>query len=163
IPLAKACEFKGSRGDGVHIWKEQERAAIRAELDAAYFHLYGIEREDAEYMLSTFSNTGLVPEDERGSQQFLWRSGSTGEMILEAFDRLQPAKCCVELSSAPVRVLRPSCGDYWRPDESNGSTCRMSPRRRPRASAVSALFAIPPPVRRLGTGSVTVPAGIFEV
>ncbi len=89
IPLAKACEFKGSRGDGVHIWKEQERAVLRAELDAACFHLYGIEREDAEYMLSTFTNTGLVPEDDRGAQQFLWSRGSTGEMVLEAFDRLQ--------------------------------------------------------------------------
>ena len=89
IPLAQACDFKGSRGDGVHIWKEAERAEIRAELDAAYFHLYGIEREDAEYMLSTFTNTGLVPKDEHGSQQFRWSPGSTGEMVLEALDRLQ--------------------------------------------------------------------------
>lgn len=89
IPLAKASNFKGSRGDGVHIWKESERAEIRAELDAAYFHLYGIAREDAEYMLSTFTNTGLIPEDDRDSQQFLWSSGSTGATVLEAFDRLQ--------------------------------------------------------------------------
>jgi len=89
VPLAKACEFKGSRGDGVHIWKERERAEIRAELDSAYFHLYGIEREDAEYILSTFTNTGLVPQEERGAQQFLWSPGSTGEMVLEAFDRLR--------------------------------------------------------------------------
>jgi hypothetical protein len=88
IPLAKACDFKGSRGDGVHVWKESERAEIRAELDAAYFHLYAVERKDVEYMLSTFSNTGFVPEDERGSQQVLWRRNSTGEMILDAFDRL---------------------------------------------------------------------------
>ncbi len=89
IPLAKACGFKGSRGDGVHIWKEDERAAIRAELDAAYFHLYGVQREDAEYMLSTFSSTGLIPKEERGSQGVLWRPGGTGEMVLEAFDRPQ--------------------------------------------------------------------------
>ena len=92
IPLAKACGFKGSRGDGVHIWKEAERAEIRAELDAAYFHLYGIERDDAEYILSTFSNTGLLPEDERESQQFLWSPGSTGQMVLDALDRLEQ-KC----------------------------------------------------------------------
>jgi hypothetical protein len=90
IPLAKACEFKGSRGDGVHIWNEQERAALRADLDAAYFRLYEIERADAEYMLSTFTNAGLVSEDERGAQQSLWSPGSTGEMVLEAFDRLGP-------------------------------------------------------------------------
>ena len=71
IPLAKACDFKGSRGDGVHIWKEAERAEIRAEFDAAYFRLYGIDREDAEYILSTFSNSGVVADEKRGSQQFL--------------------------------------------------------------------------------------------
>src|SRR5437868_7440064 len=69
IPLAQACDFKGSRGDGVHIWKEAERAQLRAELDAAYFHLYGINRDDAQYILSTFTNTGLLREDERPAQQ----------------------------------------------------------------------------------------------
>ncbi len=88
IALAQACDFVGSRGDGVHIWKEAERAELRAELDAAYFHLYGVAGADAEYMLSTFTNTGLVPEDERGSQQGLWKAGSTGELVLAAFDRL---------------------------------------------------------------------------
>lgn len=73
----------------MHLWKEAERAEIRAELDAAYFHLYAVPREDAEYMLSTFTNTGFVPESERGSQQVLWKRHSTGEMILEAFDRLK--------------------------------------------------------------------------
>ncbi len=85
IPLAKACDFKGSRGDGVHIWKESERLQLRAELDAAYFRLYGINRADAEYILSTFSNTGLL--DFKG-QQFLWKPGSIGELILQEFDRL---------------------------------------------------------------------------
>ena len=88
IPLAKACNFKGSRGDGVHIWKETERAHLRAELDAAYFHLYRIQRDDVEYILSTFTNTGLIPKDDRGAQQFLWQSGSQGQMILEAYDEM---------------------------------------------------------------------------
>jgi hypothetical protein len=86
--LARACDFQGSRGDGVHIWKEAERAEIRAELDAAYFYLYGINRDDAEYILSTFSNTGLVPEDKPGSQQFLCSPGSTGRMVLDAMGYL---------------------------------------------------------------------------
>ena len=89
IPLAQACDFQGSRGNGVNLWKEAERAELRAELDAAYFHLYGIKRDDVEYMLSTFTNTGLMPEDERESQQFLWNLGSPGELILAAFDRLR--------------------------------------------------------------------------
>lgn len=85
IPLAQACDFKESRGDGVHLWKEEERA----QLDAAYFHLYGISREDAEYILTTFNNTGLVPEEDRPSQQLLWSPGSPGERILEAYDQFK--------------------------------------------------------------------------
>ena len=36
------------------IWNEEERRHLRARLDALYFHLYGISREDADYILSTF-------------------------------------------------------------------------------------------------------------
>jgi hypothetical protein len=106
IPLAQACDFKGSRGDGVHIWKEEERAQLRAELDAAYFHLYGISRDDAEYILTTFTNTGVVPAENlagvppsgglqkpakagTSAQQQMWSPGSSGERILEAYDRLK--------------------------------------------------------------------------
>jgi hypothetical protein len=39
-------------------------------------------------MLSTFTNTGLAPENERRLRQGLWKAGSTGEMVLAAFDRL---------------------------------------------------------------------------
>ncbi len=88
IPLAKACEFKGSRGDGVHIWKEQDRATLRAELDAAFFHLYGIEREDAEYMLTTFAGTGYIKPDDRTDPAIAWERGSIGEAVLDAYDAL---------------------------------------------------------------------------
>lgn len=54
IPLAKACGFEGSEGGGVHKWKEGERMQLRAELDAAFAHLYGISEDDFAYMLSTF-------------------------------------------------------------------------------------------------------------
>jgi hypothetical protein len=35
-------------------WDEDDRRQRRARLDALYFHLYGIERDDADYILSTF-------------------------------------------------------------------------------------------------------------
>lgn len=54
IPLANACEFRGSTGEGIHRWKESERAELQAELDAAFAHLYGLEHEDLEYILTTF-------------------------------------------------------------------------------------------------------------
>lgn len=76
-PLAEAAGFK----PGVHKWKEAGRAELRAELDAAYFHLYGISREDAAYILSTFQ--GMTDGDE-GS----FTPTSAASCILESYDRL---------------------------------------------------------------------------
>ena len=36
------------------IWNEEERRHLRARLDALYFHLYRLDREDAAYILDTF-------------------------------------------------------------------------------------------------------------
>ena len=36
------------------IWNEEDRRHLRARLDALYVHLYGLSREDAGYILSTF-------------------------------------------------------------------------------------------------------------
>ncbi len=36
------------------IWDEEERRHLRARLDALYFHLYGLSREEAGYVLDTF-------------------------------------------------------------------------------------------------------------
>ena len=35
-------------------WDEEERRHLRARLDALYFHLYGLNRDDAGYVLDTF-------------------------------------------------------------------------------------------------------------
>ena len=35
-------------------WDDEERRHLRARLDALYFHLYGLSRDDASYVLSTF-------------------------------------------------------------------------------------------------------------
>lgn len=91
IPLAKACDFAGSRGDGVHVWNEQERAELRAELDAAYFILYGIDRADAEYMLSTFTGTGFIAKEDRDVGGEVWNQGGAGDLILKAHVRLSSA------------------------------------------------------------------------
>ncbi|WP_242906943.1 Eco57I restriction-modification methylase domain-containing protein [Actinomadura terrae] len=36
------------------LWNEERRFAMRAELDAAYFHLYGVGREDVGYIMDSF-------------------------------------------------------------------------------------------------------------
>jgi hypothetical protein len=35
-------------------WDEQRRLHLRCQLDALYFHLYGLTRDEADYVLSTF-------------------------------------------------------------------------------------------------------------
>ena len=35
-------------------WDPEQRRHLRARLDALYFHLYGLSREDAAYVLDTF-------------------------------------------------------------------------------------------------------------
>ena len=47
-------------------WDEEERRHLRARLDALYFHLYGLDREDAGYVLSTFPIVRRQDEAEFG-------------------------------------------------------------------------------------------------
>ena len=37
------------------VWDTEERRHLRARLDALYFHIYGLSREDTGYILDTFS------------------------------------------------------------------------------------------------------------
>ena len=57
-----------------HCWDEAERAELMAELDAAFFHLYGIARDDVEYILSTFK--GIHDEPPLFPGVSAWRSAS---------------------------------------------------------------------------------------
>lgn len=40
--------------DSAFVWDSERRRALRAELDAAFFHLYGVDREDVDYIMETF-------------------------------------------------------------------------------------------------------------
>lgn len=62
-----------------------ERARLaRAELDAYFFHLYGVSRADAEYMLGTFPITKSKDVDQHG--EFL-----TQRLALRAYDAMTQA------------------------------------------------------------------------
>src|SRR5216683_1367510 len=49
-PFAKDCGYEGPP----FRWDEERRFLLRCELDAAYFHLYRIGREDVDYIMETF-------------------------------------------------------------------------------------------------------------
>ena len=87
LPLADACKFKAGSlkqkpyNGRLNQWDEAERARLMAELDAAYFRLYEVPRDDAEYVLSTFKgihqSSPLLPDNR-----------SVAEAILDQFDKL---------------------------------------------------------------------------
>ena len=62
-------------------WKEEERRHLRARLDALYFHLYGISKEDASYIMDTFPIVRNQDVDEFGSYR-------TKEMVLAYMNAL---------------------------------------------------------------------------
>ncbi|OQB27229.1 MAG: hypothetical protein BWY10_01522 [Chloroflexi bacterium ADurb.Bin180] len=64
------------------VWDEERRAHLRAELDAIYAHLYGLTREELEYILETFPIVRRKDEARYGEYR-------TKRLVLEAFDRLK--------------------------------------------------------------------------
>ena len=60
-------------------------AQIRCELDAAFFHLYGINRDDAAYILDTFPIVKRKDIAAHGSYR-------TQETILRIYDALAEAQ-----------------------------------------------------------------------
>lgn len=80
IPLAEAAGFK----ERVHRWEPAERAELLADLDAAYFLLYGLKRDEVEYVLSTFSGV-------QDSYPDLFDQKSKRDLILERYDELKAA------------------------------------------------------------------------
>ncbi|MFF2937056.1 Eco57I restriction-modification methylase domain-containing protein [Streptomyces mirabilis] len=65
-------------------WDEDRRTVIRAELDALFFHLYGIPRDDVDYILETFPIVQRKEEAKYGSFR-------TKELILDLYDRMAAA------------------------------------------------------------------------
>jgi hypothetical protein len=83
------------------VWDPARRAVLRAELDAAFFRLYGIGREDAEYVLSTFP---VANRNDPG----------LAERVLDAYDRIAAA---TESGTAFVSSLDPQPGHAMRHEE----------------------------------------------
>lgn len=75
-------------------WDVKRRADLRAELDACFFHLYGLDRDDTEYVLGTF------PIASR-------REPGLAGRILRAYDALAASTAYGETYTSP---LTPSPG-----------------------------------------------------
>jgi hypothetical protein len=80
VAFAKDCGYDGPP----FRWDKERRFLLRCELDAAYFHLYGIERDDVDYIMETFPS--LKREDEKQYGEY-----RTKRVILEIYDEMQRA------------------------------------------------------------------------
>ncbi|MFD3423224.1 Eco57I restriction-modification methylase domain-containing protein [Streptomyces decoyicus] len=78
----------GDTGDPFR-WDPDRRPVIRAELDALFFHLYGITRDDTAYILDTFN----VTRDNDIKAQDTYR---TKDLILAEYDRMAAAGLALE-------------------------------------------------------------------
>ncbi|KQV14971.1 MULTISPECIES: DNA methyltransferase [unclassified Kitasatospora] len=77
-------------------WDETRRAQIRAELDAYFFHLYGISRDDADYILETFqSDSGGGLKNNEIAKYGTYR---TKNLVLAAYDRMATAGVTLAVS-----------------------------------------------------------------
>jgi hypothetical protein len=70
------------------VWDEARRSALRAELDAAMFHLYGIGRDDVNYIMSTFPI--VEKRDRKATESEAEPDGryTTRDAILAVYDRM---------------------------------------------------------------------------
>jgi hypothetical protein len=66
-------------------WDEDRRFLLRAELDAAFFHLYGIARDDVDYIMETFPIVKRKDIAAHGTYR-------TKDKILEIYDEMTKAK-----------------------------------------------------------------------
>jgi hypothetical protein len=74
-PFARDLGYSGAP----FAWDAERRFALRCELDAAFFHLYGISRDDTDYILDTFPIVKRHDEQEFGEYR-------TKRVILERYD-----------------------------------------------------------------------------
>jgi hypothetical protein len=76
-PFAHDVGYKGAP----FVWDEERRFLMRCELDALYFHLYQIARDDVDYILETFPI--VKRKDEEAHGEYL-----TKRIILEMYDQM---------------------------------------------------------------------------
>ena len=66
-------------------WDEERRFLLRCELDAAFFHLYGIGRDDVSYIMDTFP---IVKRKDEAQYEGQYRTRDT---ILAIYDAMAEA------------------------------------------------------------------------
>jgi hypothetical protein len=92
-------------GDAPFVWDGERRAQIRAELDAFFFRLYGIERDDVDYIMETFQTESGGLKNNDIAKYGAYR---TKDMILDVYD----LKASADAADVPYETtITPPPGD----------------------------------------------------
>lgn len=81
--LKSYAEELGDSGTPFH-WEPERRALLRADLDAGFLLVYGLDRDASEHVLDSFSR--VRKHDERDFGEY-----RTKRLVLEAYDRMAQA------------------------------------------------------------------------
>lgn len=107
-------------------WEPERRFLLRCELDAAFFHLYGIERDDIDYILDTFHIVKRKDEARFGEYR-------TKRVILEIYDAMtrdmstgQPYQTRLYPGPADPAVAHPSEPPEWLDLYAEGTARRVN-------------------------------------
>jgi hypothetical protein len=102
-PFAKDCGYDGPPCR----WDEARRVFVRCEIDAAFFHLYGIVRDDVDYIVETFPIVKRKDLAAHGTYR-------TKDTILDIYDRMaraiatgEPYRTLLDPPPADPRVAHP--------------------------------------------------------
>ncbi len=91
-------------------WDPERRAILRSEIDAAFLHVYGLSRDDADYIMDSFTIVRRKEEDRYGEFR-------TKRLILEIYDAMQVAS---DTGASYQTVLDPPAGNGRRHPERTG-------------------------------------------
>ena len=87
------------------IWDSERRFRLRCEIDAAFFHLYGISHDDAAHILDTFPVLQKSETREYGEYR-------TKRVVLETYDALAAVAATGIPYDSPLGV--PRRATVWR-------------------------------------------------
>ncbi|MEV5748356.1 DNA methyltransferase [Actinoallomurus sp. NPDC052308] len=82
------------------LWDEERRRLLRAELDSAFFHLYGIDRDGVDYIMETFP---IVKKKDVAA----FGAYKTKELILDVYDAMDQA---IRTGESYQTILNPPPG-----------------------------------------------------
>ena len=116
-PFARDLGYDGAP----FVWDDERRFLMRCELDALYFHLYGIERDDVAYIMDTFPIVKRKDEAAHGEYR-------TKRVILEMYDQM------ASMPTMLVPAPKEEHGEITVPDVSHWVTPLDPPPADPRAA-----------------------------